>query len=350
MEKDIFAMFGLTSKQSSILFSLESLLVLEDITKTNNIENASMKRKWLAEWKASLKKVIVNDAEKRILSLDLGNLISEVKEELSQSNDKTWYHLILLEAVAFEAYTPLGNTAADKKYSRLKYKQPLEYIKKFAYSAGFTSPELVARLDSAYKRAQDLAHGKIQKNIIKALAIVAAAAVVAASAGALAGPIAVALFGSQFAGLGGAALVSACLAFAGGGALAVGGAGMAGGVMAIVGGGALLGMAGAGAGVGLYSAVAKASPEFAISQGAKLNVVLSEIILNSQRDIQCAQAILEKYKDQISEMHKEISRMNLEREKDKRVIDSMKKTVDALERLYKDAIRFASSFETGSEI
>ena len=54
--------------------------------------------------------------------------------------------------------------------------------------------------------------------------------------------IAVALVGSNFAGLHGAALTSACLAYLGGGAIAVGGLGMAGGTAAIVGGGAVLGL------------------------------------------------------------------------------------------------------------
>ena len=45
--------------------------------------------------------------------------------------------------------------------------------------------------------------------------------------------IAVALVGSNFAGLSGASLTSACLAYLGGGAIAIEGAGMAGGTIAI---------------------------------------------------------------------------------------------------------------------
>lgn len=53
--------------------------------------------------------------------------------------------------------------------------------------------------------------------------------------------IAVALFGSQFSGLYGAAFTNAVLAYIGGGAIAAGGFGVAGGTMVIA-GGALLGL------------------------------------------------------------------------------------------------------------
>lgn len=65
------------------------------------------------------------------------------------------------------------------------------------------------------------------------------AIVTIATAGAFAPAIAVALVGSNFSGLSGAALTGACLAYLRGGAIAFGGAGMAGGTIAIVGGGAI---------------------------------------------------------------------------------------------------------------
>jgi len=93
-----------------------------------------------------------------------------------------------------------------------------------------------------------------------------------ATAGAFAPAIAVALVGSNFAGLSGAALTTACLAYLGGGAIAIGGAGMAGGTIAIVGGGAVLGI---GAGLGVGSAVGAAGilgKQNTILQSAKLLV------------------------------------------------------------------------------
>ena len=84
---------------------------------------------------------------------------------------------------------------------------------------------------------------EVLKGLLVGGAITAGIAIVTiATAGALAGPIAVALVGSNFAGLSGAALTSACLAYLGGGAIAAGGAGMLGGTAVIVGGGAALGI------------------------------------------------------------------------------------------------------------
>ena len=83
---------------------------------------------------------------------------------------------------------------------------------------------------------------EVLKNALSAVGVAAVITIATvAVAGALAPAIAVALVGSNFAGLGGAALTSACLAYLGGGAIAAGGAGMAGGLVAIVGGGAVWG-------------------------------------------------------------------------------------------------------------
>ena len=85
-------------------------------------------------------------------------------------------------------------------------------------------------------------HGKVirelnevLKTALTSLAITAGITIAAiVTAGAFAPAIAVALVGSNFAGLSGAALTSACLAYLGGGAIAIGGMGMAGGTIAIV--------------------------------------------------------------------------------------------------------------------
>ena len=112
---------------------------------------------------------------------------------------------------------------------------------------------------------------EVLKTVITSLSITAVIAIITiATAGALSGPIAVALVGSNFAGLSGAALTSACLAYLGGGAIAVGGAGMLGGTIAIVGGGAALGI-GVGAGIGgAVGAVGLVGKKNTIMQSAKL--------------------------------------------------------------------------------
>lgn len=123
---------------------------------------------------------------------------------------------------------------------------------------------------------------EVLKGILIGGAITAGIAIITiATAGALAPAIAVALVGSNFAGLGGAALTNACLAYLGGGAIAIGGTGIAGGTIAIVGGGAVLGI---GAGLGVGGAVGAAGilgKQNTILQSAKLLVSVREIFLKA---------------------------------------------------------------------
>ena len=140
-------------------------------------------------------------------------------------------------------------------------------------------------------------------------AVIAIAAI--ATAGAFAQAIAVALVGSNFAGLSGAALTSACLAYLGGGASAAGGLGMAGGTMAIVGGGAALGL-GVGAGVGgAVGAAGLAGKKNTILQSAKLLVSVREIYLNDEHDLAYSNSIYEKYVQSITEIEKGLVELRL---------------------------------------
>ena len=166
---------------------------------------------------------------------------------------------------------------------------------------------------------------KVTKIALGVVSTVAVAAIVAATAGVLAGPIAVALFGSQFVGLSGAALTAACLAMAGGGAIAIGGTGMIGGIAAIVGGGALLGMAGGGAAISAVTLFVASTPQLALTQAAKLEVVLKEIVLNAQKDIKSAQQVLENYRNQIMNLNSELAKIRLDSEKNKKTISNIKK-------------------------
>jgi hypothetical protein len=133
-----------------------------------------------------------------------------------------------------------------------------------------------------------------------------------ATAGTFAPAIAVALVGSNFAGLSGAALTSACLAYLGGGAIAIGGAGMAGGTIAIVGGGAVLGI---GAGLGVGGAVGAAGilgKQNTILQSAKLLVSVREIFLNDEHDVEYSNTIYEQYVQNIMDIEKGIVELRLQ--------------------------------------
>ena len=337
-------MFGLTKQQIKILYSLEYLLTKRDIN--SNQKDIIYKEHWLEHWSACLQATM----DDKITFYTYEELMDAVANEASSSINQTWFYLIMLEGTLFRAYTPLGETKdADKHYQKLHYSDQTSFLKSLANSSGLMDPVFVDRFKKTYQKTINKLSGKMQKVALGAVSVVAISAAAAATAGIFAGPVAVALFGSNFAGVTGAALTSACLAMAGGGAIAVGGAGMAGGVVAIVGGGALLGAAGGGAAVSTVSILAKSMPSFALSQAAKLEVVLKEIILNAQKDVQSAQAVMENLRREIHKLQREIEKLKKEDEEKKDTIKNMKKTLNYLQKSYQDMAVFKSSYEIGAE-
>lgn len=341
---DILSAFGLTEKQTALLFSLQKSCALKCAESSKSQEDKERKRAWIQQWSNSLSEVLHTKNASLIKEADL---IPEFQKELKESVTKTWFHLIILETVTFKAYTPLGDKTEDKAYSRLHYHSQVEYIKNFIMLVGYGKPEIAENYLNMYEKAKDKAVGKTQKIILNVTSVLLIGALVAATAGAFAGPAAVFLVGGQFAGLHGAALVSACLAFLGGGAIAAGGTGMAGGVMVICGGGALLGMAAGGAAVAGKETLFGSSPELALTLAAKLDVVLREIILNEQKDTLLAQEVLKNYKQNIINLNTQIKSLELENEQNKNNIKNLKKSVEYMEKIFGDMNRFASSFEVG---
>lgn len=200
--------------------------------------------------------------------------------------------------------------------------------------------------------------GEVQKSTIKAMGLgTGVVVVVIAAAGAFAPAIAVALVGSNFAGLSGAALTSACLAYLGGGAVAAGGAGMAGGVIAIVGGGTVLGL-GAGASTGgAVKAASLQGKEGTIRQSAKLLVAVREVFLNDERDLAYSHTVYEQLTRQVTLTENDLVELevraeNLEGEERKRKQEEIKRarqSLDVMKIARKSLRRFISSFETGVE-
>jgi tetratricopeptide (TPR) repeat protein len=128
-------------------------------------------------------------------------------------------------------------------------------------------------------------------------------------------------------GLSGAAAVSAVLAALGGGAIAAGGFGMAGGFAVLVAGGAILG-GGAGAGVGALFAQ---SPDTALTQAAKLEVVMKEIIF-IQKDIRLAQEIIKEQRQAIRSIEDKLDDLLRVPEKNQKQIENLKKAIDYLKK------------------
>ncbi len=351
MKDNLLNIFGLTMDQTLLLYSMEYQLILNDIQYTKDEDKKLLKKEWTAHWKMQIESLFQDNKEKNLLTKK--ELDAEIAEEISRNPNRTWYHLIVLESVAFVPYTYLSFEDEDytkeinKKFKKLKYNDQLEYLEELVQRQNHMDVELVTRYEKTYKNSLNKGLGKRQKLVNKALIVVAIPAMFAAGAGLAAAPLAVLIKGAAFAGLSGAALVSASLAALGGGAVAIGGAGMAGGVAVLVGGGALLGGVTGGALIAAGHVIAKESPDIIISQGAKLSVVLKEIVLNNQKDVVNAQLILQDLKQQVLDLNEELQTLRLDASKNKNQIRNLEKAIKGLEKLYRDNVVFESSFEIG---
>ena len=365
---------GLSLEQTEILYNLEYYKTLNDIEHTNiPITGESVKElktAWLQDWQKFISDGFesftqVSGAKMHWYSMD------ELQQCIAEQNpNKPWYRLILLESMLFEPYYPLGmekdkkgNDVPCKKYKHLNNringfkKGEGDHFLNKQFTGKYCEKEYVKRLRKSYdKRMNEL--NEVLKTVITSLSITAVIAIVAvATAGALAGPIAVALVGSNFAGLSGAALTSACLAYLGGGAIAAGGAGMLGGTIAIVGGGAL----GLGVGAGVGGAVGSAGllgKKNTIMQSAKLLTSVREIFLNDEHDIEFSNSVYEQYLQNITEIEKGLVELRLKKDiakgkEKKEIAETIKKaeeSVEAMKVARKSMLKYNSSFAEGLQV
>lgn len=362
---------GVTLEQTEILYNLEYYKTLNDIETRklpDNIKN--LKNEWLKEWSEFISRGFESFTQIRGAKIKWYSM-DELQERIAANDpEKPWYRLMLLEVMLFDPYYPLG-TEKDKKGNDIpceKYKllnKPLFGLKKSAgdhfldeyFTGKYCEKGYAKRLRKSYNR-QLRELNEILKTIIKSLTITSVIAFISVvTAGVFTGPIAVALVGSNFAGLSGAALTSACLAYLGGGAIAVGGYGMLGGTIAIVGGGALLGLGG-GTGVSAVIWTSElAGKKSTILQSAKLLTTIKEIFLNDEHDIHFSNSVYEQYVQSIMEIEKGLVELRLKKDiakgKEKKDIeDKIKRaeeSVKAMKIARKSMLRFYSSFEEGMQ-
>ncbi|WP_278730787.1 hypothetical protein [Finegoldia magna] len=363
---------GLNEEQTAILYNIEYYKTLNDAygskIPVGGEKIRQMKLEWLNEWKGYMTKGFKGFMNNMNAELNWYSL-EELHEKIRlNSSEKPWFRLVLLEAMLFEPYFPLktetdkkGKEVPSNKYSYIN--APITGYKKSEgdryldseFSGRHKFPGYVKRLRKCYdKVCREM--NEVLKTAITSITITAGVAIVTiATAGALASPIAVALVGSNFAGLSGAALTSACLAYLGGGAIAAGGLGMAGGTIAIVGGGAILGV-GVGAGIGgATGAISLMGKKNTILQSAKLMVSVREVFMNDEKDLEYSKSVYEKYVQNITEIEKGLIELRLkanvadskEKKELKTKIKSAEESVHAMKIAMKTMNKFISAYEVG---
>jgi hypothetical protein len=344
--ESVVSKFGLNIEQTQILYSLQYQIILNDILVEKNLETKEIKKKWACEWK----KYIECDLEKLagniedIRNYELYSDLTQLKEDIQKSQktlngNNTPLYLILLEVVLFRPFFPLSK----EKNKKIKWneKEVLNLCEKFAGFLGIDR-SYVEKFRKAYTKAINSISGKYKNILIGALIGTITFAV---AAGFLAGAIALAIV--DVGTLTGAAAVSYALAVLGGGAIAAGGFGIAGGIAVVVGGGAILGV-GLGSGAGLAVKLLS-SPDFALSQAAKLEVVMKEIILGAQRDVRFAQEIFKQHKKAIESLENELFNLKMASGENKQRIKDAEKSIKYLKKEFERMQKFLITLKDSSK-
>ena len=229
---------SLDFEEMRILYSLENLIVSNDISITKNKNDADLKEKWQRKWQEKLITMLSSD------NITLENFFlneKEIQKYLGTNSNEMAQYLIVLEAMLFEPYYAIFEDDNVKKLQKLKNKSKY-LLEKYTQLQDLISKKEVEKIKKAYKKSFSKIAGSNKGMIVGAIGTAVVMIASSALAYAFAPVIAVALVGSGATELTGAALISHCLAVLGGGSLAAGGFGMAGGTAVITGGGALLGM------------------------------------------------------------------------------------------------------------
>lgn len=338
--KNFISEFGLTFEQTCLLFSLERQIIVDDIvsSKANDkFEMAQKKHIWLMKWDTNINNFLNNLGEGQDISLDIAKLdskklLEEILDKETSGSIKAWRYLILLECTLFTPYYPLGQQEIDNKNFIDNIKKLFGGLSLDEKSKRNTLVMIADLLNIDIKYIDIFI--KRHQEAIRSLSGFWKKVLLAGGTGMLVAIAITLLFINPIAaffaapGLYGAAAFSAGMAALGGGAIAAGGFGIAGGIAVLVGGALILGGS-AGVGIGTLAA---SNPQIIMTELAKIEVVLKEIILGIQKDVRMLQDIIMKLTDNMNEMQSEIIKLKLSNEKNKEKIKNLEESIDYLKK------------------
>lgn len=292
----------LNYEQMRVLYSLEYLILKDDINITKKLEDKAVKAAWKQRWQKNLLESLP------IVNARPGDFFlqeSEIRKYMESRQETPWQYLLAMEAALFKPYTPIFGNDEDKKLKKLKLQS--EYLtERYPDIQSVVSKEDITELKKAHKRAGAVITGSTKNMVIGAVSTTALVAVSGGLAFAFAPAIAATLVGEAAAGLSGAALVSYSLAAIGGGSLAAGGLGMAGGTAIITGGGALLGMLG-GTGVSAATTMSLLSDDsYVLAECCKLLTFCRAVLIDRFHDTASVGAIQADIDKQIAALREKL--------------------------------------------
>lgn len=353
---------GLNYSQTKLLFNIQYDLVYWDILNESDLFKKYMKLKWLNEWSKEIQQTLeyINGEKDELIGIktlyesdiDKDKFIS--KQNLTNNmiiivrhdccTNKLPLYLIYMEAELFEPYFEFHNKKMNyildnfktkfKKDAKLRYNKHTNRSNKLKNYARLMDIINVTNVD--FRKLYSKIINRITNKNLKILGGITIGVVIVAITSGYAAPSIGALVAPS--GLYGASAISAGLAVLGGGAVASGGLGMAGGIAVVVGGGALLGSV-AGGGAGLAISLIKSSSEFTLIQSVKLEIVIKEIILNSQKDVRMAQELIKEQIEVIKKLEDELYKLKIIGNKNKEAIKNLEQSIKYMKKVLEECIR-----------
>lgn len=335
---------SLNYEQLRVLYSLEKLILEDDIYITEKYSSKKLKLEWAKAWVDKLiENLSIAQSEKDEFFLN--------EEELGrcfQDNvNKTWVFLVSMEASLFRPYYPIFGDDKDKSFKKLQNKS--KYLNnRFIEIQNKVKKEDIESFTKIHKKAGATITGTKRSIVISAVGTTVVVLVSGGLAFTFAPAIATAIIGEGAAGLSGAALTSYSLAAVGGGSLATGGLGMAGGTAIITGGGAIVGMI-SGTGISAVTTMNLLSQDgYVLNECCKL-LTFSQIILRDKlKDYKTIETIYSKVDFRVKtlervveEFSKQSDEMDKEQKKEiktkvkvaKKSIKYLKRCAEALQKL-----------------
>ncbi len=337
---------SLNYEQLRVLYSLEKLILEDDISITEKDSSKKLKLEWVKAW---CDKLIGNLSIVQSEKYEFFLSEEELGRRFQDNANVTWVFLVSMEASLFKPYYPIFGDDKDKGFKNLKNKS--KYLnKRFIEIQNKVKKEDIEAFTKIYKKAGVTITGTTRNLVIGAVGTTAAVLVSGGLAFTFAPAIATAIIGEGAAGLSGAALVSYSLAAVGGGSLAAGGLGMAGGTAIITGGGAIVGMI-SGTGISAVTTMNLLSQDgYVLNECCKL-LTFSQVVLRDKlKDYKMIEAVYSKVDGRVDNLERiveEFSKQSDEMDKDqkkeiktkvkvaKKSIKYLKRCAEALQKVTK---------------
>lgn len=337
---------SLNYEQLRVLYSLEKLILEDDISITEKDSSKKLKLEWVKAW---CDKLIGNLSIVQSEKYEFFLSEEELGRCFQDNANVTWVFLVSMEASLFKPYYPIFGDDKDKGFKNLKNKS--KYLnKRFIEIQNKAKKEDIEAFTKIYKKAGVTITGTTRNLVIGAVGTTAAVLVSGGLAFTFAPAIATAIIGEGAAGLSGAALVSYSLAAVGGGSLAAGGLGMAGGTAIITGGGAIVGMI-SGTGISAVTTMNLLSQDgYVLNECCKL-LTFSQVVLRDKlKDYKMIEAVYSKVDGRVDNLERiveEFSKQSDEMDKDqkkeiktkvkvaKKSIKYLKRCAEALQKVTK---------------